>query len=60
MEKSSAKKSSEDKMKKKEPLDEIFGIWKDMGITLKKLRKQAWERKPGAKKTQIVYKPKKK
>ena len=30
--------------KKKNPLDEVFGIWKEEDITLEDIRKKAWQR----------------
>lgn len=31
-------------LEKKNPIDKVFGIWKDEDITLEKLREKAWQR----------------
>ena len=31
-------------LEKKNPLDDVFGIWKDEDITLDKIREKAWQR----------------
>jgi len=31
-------------LEKKNPLNDVFGIWKDENITLEKIREKAWQR----------------